>query len=569
MTSKPCVVFGFLGTQLDLGGRADRWLRWRPSVGLCQQADLPVARFELFHGGRSRSLAENVRSDIASVASQVDVQLVRCDLRDPWDFEEVYAALYDWARNYPFDPEREDYLVHMSTGTHVAQICWFLLVESRHVPARLLQTSPPRGSLPSDADEEAQRVAARGGHAIIDLDLSRYDALAQRFARERSDALDFLKSGIPTRNEAFNHLIVEIERVVIRSTAPVLLIGPTGAGKSFLARRIYALKKARHQVAGAFIEINCATLRGDAATSTLFGHRKGAFTGAADAREGLLRAADGGVLFLDEIGELGADEQAMLLKAIEEKSFYPLGSDREVTSDFQLIAGTHRDLRADVAAGRFRADLFARINLWTYALPGLAERREDIAPNIDHLLAELGARQAQRASFSHEARAAYLEFALSPAASWRGNFRDLAASMTRLATLADGGRITLAQVEAEIERLCWLWARPEAEPSAGAVDRGREVAVHTPASTPTVGANEGDEPLLIAALGADAAAGLDWIEAVQLAAALRVCHASASLSAAGRILFNISRTRRRTTNDADRLRKYLARYGLSWEGIRN
>ena len=100
--------------------------------------------------------------------------------------------------------------------------------------------------------------------------------------------------------------------------------------------------------------------------SALFGHAKGAFTGAVTERAGLLRAADGGVLFLDEIGELGADEQAMLLRALEEKRFLPLGSDKEVASDFQLIAGTNRDLEADVARGRFRDDLLARIDLWTF-----------------------------------------------------------------------------------------------------------------------------------------------------------------------------------------------------------
>lgn len=114
-------------------------------------------------------------------------------------------------------------------------------------------------------------------------------------------------------------MIEQIEKVAIKSRAPILLNGPTGAGKSFLARRIFELKQARHQFSGAFVEVNCATLRGDTAMSTLFGHVKGAFTGARESREGLLRSANGGMLFLDEIGELGADEQAMLLKAIEEK----------------------------------------------------------------------------------------------------------------------------------------------------------------------------------------------------------------------------------------------------------
>ena len=139
--------------------------------------------------------------------------------------------------------------------------------------------------------------------------------------------------------------------MAIAGKAPLLLTGPTGAGKSQLARRIYELKRQRQQIAGPFVEVNCATVRGDQAMSALFGHVKGAFTGARPIRPGLLRAADGGMLFLDEIGELGADEQAMLLRAVEEKHFLPVGSDREVQSDFQLIAGTNRDLATEVARG--------------------------------------------------------------------------------------------------------------------------------------------------------------------------------------------------------------------------
>lgn len=126
------------------------------------------------------------------------------------------------------------------------------------------------------------------------------------------------------------------------------------------------------------------------------------------------------MLFLNEIGELGADEQAMLLKAVEEKRFYPVGADREVGSDFQLIAGTHRDLRADVVAGRFREDLFARINLWSYHLPGLTERPEDIEPNVDHLLQLDTGETGQVVRFNVEARARYLRAGLGAGVgSWR------------------------------------------------------------------------------------------------------------------------------------------------------
>jgi transcriptional regulatory protein RtcR len=419
------------------------------------------------------------------------------------------------------------YLIHITTGTHVAQICWFLLAEARYLPAKLVQTSPPR-------KKEAGDVA--GSYAVIDLDLSRYNKIATRFAREHAETVSFLKSGIATRNARFNQMIEQIERVAVRSRAPMLLCGPTGAGKSFLARRVYEMKKARHQLAGRFVEVNCATLRGDSAISALFGHVKGAFTGAQTERAGLLRSADGGLLFLDEIGELGLDEQAMLLKAIEEKRFFPLGGDREVESDFQLIAGTVRDLKQWVAEGKFREDLYARINLWTYDLPGLAERAEDIEPNLEFELARFAEMQGEQVRFNAEARRAYLKFATSPEAKWSGNFRELSASITRLATLADSGRIGAEGVAEEIGRLKYGWQGRDASP-------------------------------LDALLG-EAVEALDLFDRMQLERVVDVCQKCSSLSDAGRRLFGVSRQEKAKANDADRLRKYLARFGLDWQRIK-
>ena len=535
--TKKNVVIGFMGTQLDSGQGAGRWSKWRPTVSLVQHEDRVIDRLELLYAPRYASLANVLLADIANVSPETEVRLVQSDVQDPWDFGEMYGALYDWARSYPFDLENEQYWVHITTGTHVAQICMFLLVESRQIPGVLLQTSPPR----------KQEVGAAGEMILIDLDLSRYDGLARRFHQAKEEAIDFLKSGIATRNARFNRLIEEVERVAVRSQAPVLLTGPTGAGKSHLARRMFELKKSRHQVEGDFVEVNCATLRGDSAASTLFGHKKGAFTGAAAERAGLLRAAHQGVLFLDEIGELGADEQAMLLKAVEEKRFYPMGSDKEVSSDFQLIAGTNRDLRVDVAEGRFREDLFARINLWSYTLPGLADRAEDIEPNMDHQLARVGAEIGRAVRFNAEARAAYLRFAKSSEAPWTGNFRDLAASITRLATLAEGDRISVEQVEAEVSRLQWLWQH-----SAGAEKTG----------------NGFKAPLALEGLLSDEQlAAIDCFDRLQLLSVLEVCRSSRSLSEAGRTLFDKSRAQRAVVNDADRLRKYLQKFGLSWDAV--
>ena len=379
-----------------------------------------------------------------------------------------------------------------------------------------------------------------GSLSFIDLDLSRYAQIAERFAAEQQHSVAQLKSGIATRNSAFNRMIDEIERVAIRSREPVLLEGATGAGKSMLARRMYELKRSFNQLSGEFVEVNCATLRGDGAMSTLFGHKKGAYTGAAADRKGLLVTADGGQLFLDEIGELGADEQAMLLKALEDKRFFPVGSDREVASDFQLIAGTNRNLQADVQAGRFREDLYARLNTWTFTLPSLAERREDIDPNIDFELARYSAANNLRVSFAPKAREQFLRYAMSAQATWPGNFRDLHASVKRMATLAERGRIDEATVAAELARL-------------------RKHSANQPHMTTTD---------LIAKASNATLSSLDLFDQAQLQTVLTVCAKSASPSEAGRTLFAHSRLQRKKANDGDRLAKYLASWGLDWDGVK-
>jgi transcriptional regulatory protein RtcR len=522
------VVIGLLGVTLDAVKRGDRWQQWRPSVDICRHDDLVVDRFELLFQPHFGTLAAEITSDIAAVSPETQVRAQHIDFNDPWDFQEVYGALHDFASRYDFKPGAEQYLVHITTGTHVAQICQFLLTESRHIPARLLQSGPPK------------ERGKPGSYSIIDLDLSKYDRIASRFRLEQSESREFLKSGIATRNKAFNKLIERIEQVAIASKAPLLLMGPTGAGKSQLARRVYELKKLRKQIAGRFVEVNCATIRGDGAMSALFGHTKGAFTGAAAAREGLLREANSGILFLDEIGELGLEEQAMLLRAIEEGRFLPVGSDREVESAFQLISGTNRDLHRAVAQQTFRDDLLARINLWTFQLPALRERSEDIEPNLDYELARWTETHGNRVAFSQEARKLFLDFASSPGATWAGNFRDFSAAVERMATLSDGGRITVPAVREELDRLRASWQRP--------------------------GASGGDD-VLARFMDEATRSALDLFDRVQLAEVLRVCSSSKSLSDAGRTLFSESRKRRSSTNDADRVRKYLARFGISWADI--
>ena len=355
-----------------------------------------------------------------------------------------------------------------------------------------------------------------------------------------TDSIADLKSQVESRYEIIGtsyqvrQVLDRVERVA-PTEARVLVTGENGTGKELVARALHRLSSRSDK---AFVEVNCATLKGDSAMSALFGHKKGAFTGAVQDRPGLLKSADKGLLFLDEIGELGLDEQAMILRAIEEGRFLPVGADSEAKSEFQLIAGTNRNLMDEVAAGNFREDLFARLNLWTFALPSLAERREDIEPNLDYELERFAEREGTRVTFNKEARERYLAFAESPSARWQGNFRDLAASVTRMATLCPTGRIDREAVDFETGRLGRLWSGDKAE-----------ILVLTDL------------------LGKDRVEAIDPFDRVQLEYVVDVCRRSASLSDAGRTLFAASREQRTSTNDSDRLRKYLAKFGLDWGAV--
>jgi len=217
-----------------------------------------------------------------------------------------------------------------------------------------------------------------------------------------------------------------------------------------------------------------------------------------------------------------------------------VGSDEETESDFQLICGTNRDLKIIVANGCFRKDLLSRINLWTFHMPGLAERPEDIEPNLKYELDRFAERNNTHVTFNKEARKKFLAFATSSDALWSANLRDLNGAVTRMSTLAPGGRITKEVVQEEISRLNVLWSAAETDIL---------------------------KKILNEVVGADRAEQLDRFEKVQLADVLKVCKKSKNMSEAGRKIFAVSRKNKRKTNDSDRLRKYLAKYDIQWNDI--
>jgi DNA-binding NtrC family response regulator len=216
---------------------------------------------------------------------------------------------------------------------------------------------------------------------------------------------------------------VEFATVAMGKDTALLICGETGTGKGMLAKWIHE-QSGRQQ--GPFVAVNCSSLKGDLLNSELFGHTKGAFTSALQDRAGLMEVADGGTLFLDEIGDMDLGVQAQFLKVIEDKQYRRLGEDKVRYSDFRLICATHRDLLQETKNGRFRLDLYYRINVYPIYLPALRERLDDLEGLVAHLLSELGYRQP----VAQEIMRLFMSY------TWPGNIRELRNVLERACLLA-------------------------------------------------------------------------------------------------------------------------------------
>jgi two-component system response regulator FlrC len=260
-------------------------------------------------------------------------------------------------------------------------------------------------------------------------------ALERRALNEERDRQARVSGGpaqLVAIDPAMVAVVEQIGKVAV-TDASVLLTGESGTGKEVAARSIHEGGPRRD---GPFVAVNCAAITESLLESEIFGHEKGAFTGATDVRRGRFELADGGSLFLDEISELAPGLQAKLLRVLEERSFERVGGSRTIAVDVRIISATNRDLAAELAAGRFRVDLYHRLAVFPIRLPPLRERRLDILPLADHLLARIAQDLGRRGlSLTGRARAALL------ARDWPGNVRELRNVLERAAILADGSEL--------------------------------------------------------------------------------------------------------------------------------
>ena len=210
----------------------------------------------------------------------------------------------------------------------------------------------------------------------------------------------------------------------------MLLLGESGTGKELLARLVHRLS---HRASGPFVEVNCAAVPVDVWESEFFGHRKGSFTGAIADRHGRFRLADKGTLFIDEIGAMPHEAQAKLLRAIQEGEFHRLGDEQPTRVDVRVVAATNSDLEADVAAGRFRQDVYYRLNVVRIEMPPLRDRPEDVPLLVECFLEEISARLGRRKPATAAATMAELQ-----AYHWPGNVRELRNVLERALILNPG-----------------------------------------------------------------------------------------------------------------------------------
>lgn len=364
------------------------------------------------------------------------VDLYQVDLSSPIDYGEIYAQVSSHLSGAGLPHEGVELTFHLSPGTPAMAAIWIILAKTRF-PAKLIQTSRERGL------------------ESVDFFFDLASDFLPEYLRRSGERVERLTEAVKAQTPEFSKIVhksqtvadqVVLARRMAAFDVPVLVLGETGTGKELFAEAIHA---ASPRTGKPFIAVNCGAIPPELANSELFGHKKGAFTGATSERKGHFQEASGGTLFLDEVGDLPLGTQVRLLRVLQSGEVTPLGQSASVKVNTRIIAATHRDLGADIAAGRFREDLFHRLAVGILRLPPLRERVGDMDLLIDHFLALInadaqGRPETQNKEISLNARNILLRH------PWPGNVRELYHTLLRAAIWSTGPEIGVRDVEAAV-----------------------------------------------------------------------------------------------------------------------
>lgn len=367
--------------------------------------------------------------------TKVGVTLHMVGLSSPTNYEEIYRAASHVAGAVCRGHAGASPTFHLSPGTPAMASIWLLLAKT-HYPARLIESSKEQGVK----------------EVCIPFDLS---AEFVPVAKEADDVLTKLMQGLPPESPAFtaiihrcaamNRSVAMAHRLALRDV-PVLIQGESGTGKELFARAIHQASTRSGQP---FIAINCGAIPQELVDAELFGHEKGAFTGAANARAGYFESADGGTLFLDEIGELPLASQVRLLRVLQEREVTRVGAAKPKSINVRIIAATNRVLPAEIQGGRFREDLFHRLAVGVLLLPPLREREGDLGLLIDSMLAAINAEASSQPGYKHKELDASARNILI-GYPWPGNVRELHNTLLRASIWASGNKVTGEDVAASL-----------------------------------------------------------------------------------------------------------------------
>ncbi|EJM69370.1 sigma 54-interacting transcriptional regulator [Pseudomonas sp. GM55] len=380
--------------------------------------------------------AERVGPYLGWLSEQVDIPITAHaePLSSPVHFGEIYHAAHRHLQQLVEGGVQLSIL--LTAGTPAMQAVWILLGKTRY-PAIFYQSSLEQGVQQVDIPFEIAAEYVPAANAISSTQLTKLSG--QRVPVDAAFDSIIAQSGRMLALKAQAHVLAE-------KSVPVLIYGETGTGKELFARAIH---NAGPRAAQPFITVNCGAIPPELVDSVLFGHKKGAFTGAIAERLGVFEQAHGGTLFLDEFGELTLAVQVRLLRVLQEGTFTPVGASREVQVDVRLITATHRNLMADVAQGSFREDLFYRVAVGVLHLPALRERDGDLLLLTDALLAGIGSQDPslKDKKVSLEAKE------LIRRHPWRGNVRELHATLLRAALWCQGSLITKGDIDQALFKL--------------------------------------------------------------------------------------------------------------------